>query len=147
MTDRVDAVLVTLRERFGADAATGELEAFLAAQGFDGRQIGEIVARFRAEGAGAAPAAAEGDAPPAAPERPPVRVPGPHEWGRFAPEAWGRVLRLAASGLLPPTDLERLIDRAMEQGEGRVDVAALRAALESVGLGDLGGDTEPTTIH
>jgi uncharacterized protein Smg (DUF494 family) len=147
MSDRLEAVLVSLRARFGADTATEELTAYLAAQGFDRRQIGEIVARFRADLA----QRRRDDAPvpsavrPASP--PPVRVAGPHEWGRFTPEAWGRVLRLSASGLLTAPDLERLLERAVEQGEGRVDLAALHAVLDGVGLGDLGADVDPTTIH
>ncbi len=145
MSDRLEAVLVSMRARFGADAGTDELTAYLAAQGFDRRQIGEIVERFRADLAERARLAA--DAAPARPAPPPVRVPGPHEWGRFTPEAWGRVLRLNASGLLAPPDLERLLDRAVEQGEGRVDLPALRAVLDGVGLGDLGADVDPTTIH
>ena len=147
MSDRLEAVLVSLRARFGADAATDELAAYLAAQGFDRRQIGEIVERFRADLAQRRADAAPPSAFRARPVAPPVRVPGPHEWGRFTPEAWGRVLRLNATGLLAPTDLERVIERAVEQGEGRVDLPALRAVLDGVGLGDLGADDDPTTIH
>ena len=146
MSDRLEAVLVSLRARFGADAGTEELTAYLAAQGFDRRQIGEIVERFRADLAARDPDAAPGVVR-ARSAAPPVRVPGPHEWGRFTPEAWGRVLRLNASGLLAPPDLERLLDRAVEQGEGRVDLPALRAVLDGVGLGDLGADVDPSTIH
>ena len=147
MSDRLEAALVSLRARFGADAATDELAAYLAAQGFDRRQIGEIVERFRADLARRRADATPPGAFRARPVAPPVRVPGPHEWGRFTPEAWGRVLRLNATGLLAPPDLERLIERAVEQGEGRVDLPALRAVLDGVGLGDLGADDDPTTIH
>jgi hypothetical protein len=150
MSDRLEAVLVSLRARFGAETATDELAAYLAAQGFDRRQIGEIVERFRADLADRRreqAARAEPAAPSVRPASPPIRVPGPHEWGRFTPEAWGRVLRLNASGLLAPPDLERLLERAVEQGEGRVDLPALRAVLDGVGLGDLGADVDPTTIH
>src|SRR6185436_12824740 len=48
------------------------------------------------------------------------RVPGPHERGRFAPEAWGHLLALRGSGLLSASDFEQLIDRVLGQVEGRV---------------------------
>lgn len=141
MTDRWHAVLQTLRARFEPDTRTEELAAFLSREGFDRRQIGEIVARFRAESAPRATAAEPLAGPP------PLRVLGPHEWGRFTPEAWGRLLALNAGGLLSPHDFERLIDRALEQGDGRVDLAAVRAILEGIGLADPEGDAPPLTIH
>ena len=151
MSDRFEAVLLTLRARFAADAATDEIIAFLAAEGFDRRQIGEIVARFRADAAprrsGRAELADAGPAGRAAQSPPPVRVHGPHERGRFTPEAWGRLLLLGADGRLSPKDLERVIDRALEQGDGRVDLPALRAVLDRIGLGDAGADPDPMTIH
>ena len=141
MTDRWHAVLQTLRARFDAEARTEELAEFLSREGFDRRQIGEIVARFRAESTrGALRAEPLSD-------QPPLRVLGPHEWGRFTPEAWGRLLALNAGGLLSPHDFERLIDRALEQGDGRVDLAAVRVILEGVGLADPAGDAAPLTIH
>jgi hypothetical protein len=85
-------------------------------------------------------------APPHQPS-PPVRVPGPHEWGRYTPEAWGRVLRLNAGGIIGTPELERLLDRALDHGGGRVDLPVLRAVLDGVGLGEAGGDGDPTTIH
>jgi hypothetical protein len=55
------------------------------------------------------------------------------------------VLQLSAGGLLPAPDLERLIDHALDHGGGRVDLPALRAVLDGVGLTDAAGDQ--TTIH
>ena len=49
MTDRWHVLLQTLKARFDAGARTEELAAFLSREGFDRRQIDEIVARFRAE--------------------------------------------------------------------------------------------------
>jgi hypothetical protein len=36
------------------------------------------------------------------------RVMGPHEWGRFAPEAWGHLLQLSDSGALNGPELEHV---------------------------------------
>jgi hypothetical protein len=141
MTDRWHVVLQTLKARFDAEARTEELAEFLSREGFDRRQSGEIVARFRAETGRRALLSNP------TPGQPPLRVLGPHEWGRFTPEAWGRLLALSAGGLLSPHDFERLIDRALEQGDGRVDLAAVRAILEGIGLADPAGDTAPLTIH
>jgi len=39
------------------------------------------------------------------------RVLGPHERGRFAPEAWGEILALSRSGAVSPAEVEQLIER------------------------------------
>jgi Smg protein len=41
------------------------------------------------------------------------RVLGPHERGRFAPEAWGHLLALTGSGALNAAELEHIIERAL----------------------------------
>ena len=64
------------------------------------------------------------------------RVPGPHERGRFAPEAWGHLLALRGSGMLSASDFEHVIDRVLGQIEGRVALEDVRALLDGVGLGD-----------
>jgi hypothetical protein len=52
------------------------------------------------------------------------RVLGPHERGRFAPDAWGHLLALSGSGALNAAELEHIIERALlqigflEQSEG-----------------------------
>ena len=146
MSDRIEALLVSLRARFRPDAPTQDLAEFLAKAGVDGGEIAEIVRRFRA---GERPAASPGGAParPGADERrQPVRVLGPHEWGRFTPDAWGRLLALGATGALTTGEFERLIERALELGEGRVDLPGLRALLDGIGLGDAEADPA-TTIH
>jgi len=38
------------------------------------------------------------------------RVMGPHERGRFAPEAWGHLLSLSGSGAINPLELEHIIE-------------------------------------
>ena len=43
MDDRWTPVLEDLRERFAADTDVVEVEAYLSSQGYDRRQIGEIL--------------------------------------------------------------------------------------------------------
>ena len=45
---------------------------------------------------------------------------GPHERGRFAPEAWGHLLSLNGSGAINGLELEHIIERALMQFEGRI---------------------------
>jgi Smg protein len=75
------------------------------------------------------------------------RVLGPHERGRFAPEAWGHLMTLSGSGLVTAEELESLIERALAQIEGRIALDDLRALMEGVGYIDdgLGGDN--VTVH
>ena len=76
----------------------------------------------------------------------PFRVLGPHERGRFAPEAWGHLLALRGSGLLSVTDFETVIDRVLAQIEGRVALDDVRAILDGVGLGDEPGSSS-VSVH
>jgi uncharacterized protein Smg (DUF494 family) len=62
------------------------------------------------------------------------RVLGPHERGRFAPEAWGHLIALSGSGLLSPAELELLIERALMQVEGRIALDDLRAVIYGAGI-------------
>jgi hypothetical protein len=75
------------------------------------------------------------------------RVMGPHERGRFAPEAWGHLMTLSGAGLVSADELESLIERALSQIEGRIALDDLRALMEGVGYIDdgLGGDN--VTVH
>ena len=59
---------------------------------------------------------------------------GPHERGRFAPEAWGHLLSLNGSGAINGLELEHIIERALMQFEGRIALGALRGSLEGTGL-------------
>ena len=77
-----------------------------------------------------------------------IRVLGPHEQGRFAPDAWGHLLWLVGSGLLTSADLEVVIDRALSQHDGRVSLDDLRALLEGAGMRESGeGNSELPTVH
>ena len=146
MTDRWLTVLQALRARFAPDADPDEISAFLASQGYDGRQIGEIVARFRSDlvERRIAPAARDGLAAAALP---PVRLLGPHEWGRFEPAAWGRLLGWQSRGLLTVSELEQVIDRLLSHTEGCIGLPELQAVLDGIGLGDLGDERHPVTIQ
>ena len=74
------------------------------------------------------------------------RVMGPHERGRFAPEAWGHLLALAGSGALNGVELEHLIERALTQIDGRIALDDLRTLIEIAGL-DESGAGDRGTIH
>ena len=73
------------------------------------------------------------------------RVLGPHERGRFAPDAWGHLLSLSGSGVINPVELEHIIERALMQVDGRIALEDLRGMLEGSGLEDTApGDS---TVH
>jgi Smg protein len=75
------------------------------------------------------------------------RVMGPHERGRFAPEAWGHLLSLNGSGAINGLELEHIIERAMMQFEGRIALDDLRGLLEGTGLEDSSSGNDNTTVH
>jgi Smg protein len=62
------------------------------------------------------------------------RILGPHERGRFAPDAWGQLLALSGSGAVTPSELEQIIERALVQIDGRIALDDLRALFEGAGL-------------
>lgn len=75
----------------------------------------------------------------------PFRVMAPFEQARFAPEAWGVLLRLRGEGALTGTEFEQLIERALVQVDGRIGVDELRALL---GGGAAGNATlGDVTVH
>src|ERR1051326_6180393 len=69
------------------------------------------------------------------------RMLGPHERGRFAPEAWGHLLALSGSGALNSTELEHIIERALVQIDGRIALDDLRSLMEGAGFSEP-GDTD-----
>ena len=64
------------------------------------------------------------------------RILGPHERGRFAPEAWGHLLALRGSGVLSVSDFEHVIDRVLAQIDGRIALDDVRALLAGAGVDD-----------
>ncbi|HXT18474.1 MAG TPA: DUF494 family protein [Gemmatimonadaceae bacterium] len=75
------------------------------------------------------------------------RVLGPHERGRFAPEAWGHLLALSGSGSLNAAELEHIIERALIQIDGRIALDDLRSLMEGAGYGEQGDADQPQTVH
>jgi uncharacterized protein Smg (DUF494 family) len=75
------------------------------------------------------------------------RVLGPHERGRFAPEAWGHLLALTSSGVLSAAELEHLIERALLQIDGRIAVDDIRSIMENAGFEDTASNDDTQTIH
>ncbi len=75
------------------------------------------------------------------------RVLGPHERGRFAPEAWGHLLALSGSGAIDATELEQIIERALVQLDGRIALDDLRALMEGAGFGEVSASTDRQTVH
>ncbi len=75
------------------------------------------------------------------------RVMGPHERGRFSPEAWGHLLSLSGAGVLTGAELEHVIERAMAQIDGRIAVDDLRALMEGSGYDESGPASDRVTVH
>jgi uncharacterized protein Smg (DUF494 family) len=75
------------------------------------------------------------------------RVLGPHEQGRFAPEAWGHLLSLNGAGMLNAFELEHVIERALTQIDGRIALDDLRSLMEGAGYLDGGPGHDTATVH
>lgn len=142
MDDQLADLLSMLRERFAADADVEEVEAFLSYEGFDRRQIGEILSLLFSE----IPMRATG-AQSVVHQHMTFRVMGPHERGRFAPEAWGHLLSLSGAGMLNSAELEHVIERALTQIDGRIALDDLRALMEGAGYDQSGPSADHATVH
>jgi Smg protein len=75
------------------------------------------------------------------------RVLGPHERGRFAPEAWGHLLSLNSAGILTAAELEHVIERALSHIDGRIALDDLRTLMEGAGYDDGSPPTDHITVH
>lgn len=142
MDDRWTPVLADLRERFAADTDVVVVEAYLSSQGYDRRQIGEILSLLYSD---TVPSAGWGAG--TAPREVSLRVQGPHERGRFAAEAWGYLLMLHASGAASLNDFEQLVERALVHVDGRISLADVRALADDVGVDDGAMAGERPLIH
>jgi uncharacterized protein Smg (DUF494 family) len=75
------------------------------------------------------------------------RVLGPHERGRFTPDAWGHLISMSGAGMLNAVELEHVIERALSQIDGRIALDDLRVLMEGAGYMDDGLGGENVTIH
>ncbi|QJR34359.1 DUF494 family protein [Gemmatimonas groenlandica] len=142
MNDRWTPVIDDLRERFAADTDVVEVEAYLSSQGYDRRQIGEILSLLYSDtapprGSGGSVMSRNG----------PLRVQGPHERGRFTAEAWGYLVTLGGSGAVNLNDFEQLVERALVHIDGRINLADIRGIAEDVGFDDGAMDGERSQVH
>lgn len=131
MDERLSGLLTLLRERFAPGTDPIEVEAFLSSEGYDRRQIGEILALYLTDAsAERGMAAAPMEVGPTLRTSLPIRVVGPHERGRFAPEAWGHLLSLTGAGVLSGGELEHVIERALTHIDGRIALDDLRSLMD-----------------
>ncbi len=135
-------VVEDLRERFAADTDVVEVEAYLSSQGYDRRQIGEILSLLYSDTA----VGPVWDATVLAREAP-LRVQGPHERGRFTAEAWGYLVRLGGSGAIGMHDFEHLVERALTHVDGRIGLPEIRALADEAGFDDASAGSERTQVH
>ncbi|GAC1477845.1 MAG: hypothetical protein NVS1B4_21080 [Gemmatimonadaceae bacterium] len=141
MNPRISGLLAKLRERFASNANPGDVEAYLSSEGLDRRQIGEILSLLfpeLAEASGALSNVSRGMG---------IRVLGPHEQGRFAPEAWGHLLAMLAVGAIDAGEMEQLVERALVQIDGRIGLEDLRSLVEAAGYDDAGPGGDQVTVH
>lgn len=140
MEPRITHLIARLRKRFGRAEHVAEVEAYLSSKGFDRGQIGTIVSAWLTDIGGRVrtlPVPSQG----------PVRVQGPHERSRFAPDAWGYLVGLRATGALGAEELEQVIERVLMQVDGRVSLDDARSVVESGGSDGSGSYGEPTIVH
>ncbi len=142
MDDRWTPVVEDLRERFAADTDVVEVEAYLSSQGYDRRQIGEILSLLYSDTA----AAPVWDGALLA-RHAPLRVQGPHERGRFTAEAWGYLVMLGGSGAVNLHDFEQLIERALSHVDGRIGLPEVRALAEESGFDDSTAGSDRAQVH
>lgn len=142
MDDRIPQLVARLRKRFAKERDVAEVEAYLSSKGFDRGQIGTIVSAWLSDIGGGR--REKGRLKPLTYA---IRVQGPHEEGRFSPEAWGHLLTLRASGVLNSATLELVIERVMEQVGGQVMLEDVQAVLESAGWDTGGSFGSPSTVQ
>jgi Smg protein len=147
MNDRWGPVLEQLRERFAADTDVAEVEAWLSSQGYDRRQIGEILSLLYTDTVASPVWDAEDGPPGAAFREMSLRVQGPHERGRFTADAWGYLVMLRSTAAVNSNDFELLVERALVHVDGRISLTDIRALADDVGFDDGAMGGERPLIH
>ena len=142
MDDPWTPLIEDLRERFAADTDVVEVEAYLSSQGYDRRQIGEILSLLYSD---TAPAPMWDGA--LISREAPLRVQGPHERGRFTAEAWGYLVMLGGSGAVSLNDFELLVERALVHVDGRIGLPEIRAIAEDGGFDDPNSASDRSQVH
>lgn len=146
MSERWTQMLETLREQFPNDSDVGELETFLAANGLDRQEIGEVLSLYFADVATIEiPSEAESAMAPFRTVS--MRVQGPHERGRFSVDAWGYLIMLHESGVVTAFDFEQLVERALFHIDGRIGLPEIRALADEVGLDAMSLGTDRSLLH
>ncbi len=143
MIERWTQMLATLREQFTPDADIVELERFLASEGLDRQEIGEVLSLYFADtedvASGPRPARPVGTAS--------LRVQGPHERGRFTAEAWGYLVTLYESRVVSWFDFEQLVERALFHIDGRIGLPEIRALADEAGLDAAALSADRSLLH
>jgi len=148
MTERWYHMLAALREQFPSSPDVVELEQFLAAEGLDRHEIGEVLSLYFAdnlEGVADPGAAARSEVRAAGPAS--LRVQGPHERGRFTAEAWGYLVTLHESRVVSSFDFEQLVERALFHIDGRIGLPEIRTLADEVGLDAASLAADRTLLH
>jgi Smg protein len=141
MNRRWNPVVDDLRERFAADTDVVELEAYLSSQGYDRRQIGEILSLLYSD------TDSRSIGRPLDIREQPLRVQGPHERGRFTADAWGYLIALAAGGALNLLEFEQLVERALVHVDGRIGLVEIRTIAEEAGFDAPSGGNDRSLLH
>ena len=140
-------MLATLRERFTTDSDIMEMESFLASNGLNRQEIGEVLSLYFSDAVAvdlpdeyivsAAPSDIHGS----------LRVQGPHERGRFTADAWGYLMMILASGTVASFDFEQLVERALFHIDGRIGLPEIRSFADEVGLDTASLGSDRTLLH
>lgn len=140
MDARLAEALARIIAKFGFTADVADVEAYLSEEGYDAGQIGTIVSAWmleiRAKRASTITAI-----------RSTMRVLGPHEKGRFEPEAWGFLVSLAASGWISGEELEHVIERSLAQWDNKITIDDIRSVFEPGVHDSIGKPGESGVVH
>lgn len=147
MRDRWTDMLATLKEQFSPDSEIGELEQFLAANGLDRQEIGEVLSLYFTQDLQETDKRADRNLRDPSPLTSSLRVQGPHERGRFTADAWGYLVMLQQSGVVPAFDFEQLIERALFHIDGRIALPEIRALADELGLDAISPGNDRTLLH